>query len=164
MMGSHGLWHKMAPYEECLRVPLILRLPGSISAGRQVTGPASLIDVPAMILAACGLPIPDVYEGADLLSADRPRYRFSEMRSLGDWHGIADFRLVVDERFKRVWNRGERGEFYDLASDPYEQSNRIDDPAMAPDIDRLTTALIDWMRKTGDPLLVAAETDLLTRN
>ncbi|MEO1222920.1 MAG: sulfatase-like hydrolase/transferase [Pseudomonadota bacterium] len=163
MMGSHGLWHKMAPYEECLRVPLILRLPGSIAAGQQVSGSASLIDVPATILAACGLPIPDVYEGADLLSGDRPCYRFSEMRSLGDWHGIADFRLVVDDRFKRVWNRGERGEFYDLASDPCEQTNRIDDPTAAPDIDRLTTALIDWMRKTSDPLLAAAETELLSR-
>ena len=145
-------------------MPLILRLPGSIAAGKQVSGPASLIDLPATILAACGLPIPEVYEGTDLLSADRPRYRFSEMRSLGNWHGIADFRLVVDDRFKRVWNRGERGEFYDLASDPYEQTNRIDDPTAVLDIDRLTTALIDWMRKTSDPLLAAAETELLARN
>ena len=46
MMGSHGLWHKMAPYEECLRVPLLMRLPGRIPAGLRSNATVSLIDVP----------------------------------------------------------------------------------------------------------------------
>ena len=32
MMGSHGRWEKMAPYEEALRVPLVFRWPGRLPA------------------------------------------------------------------------------------------------------------------------------------
>jgi arylsulfatase A-like enzyme len=44
-------------------------------------------------------------------------------------------------------------ELYDLEDDPDERRNRIDDPALADVRARLSEALVDWMRRTGDPLL-----------
>ncbi|WP_407359210.1 sulfatase [Microbacterium sp. LTA6] len=44
-------------------------------------------------------------------------------------------------------------EFYDLGADPEELVNLIDEPARAPQIAELATALQEWMRETEDPLL-----------
>ncbi len=159
MLGAQGLWHKMAPYEECLRVPLLMRLPETLPAGRRSNATVSLIDVPATILAAAGCAPPDCYLGADLGPVARGAtessgeiYRYSEMQPLGDWHRIADFRLVVDERYKYVWHNGDRAELYDLAEDPFEQVNLAGTGAAAPIERRLSERLFAWMRDTGDPL------------
>ena len=42
---------------------------------------------------------------------------------------------------------------FDLALDPAEGRNRIDDPALAGVVDDLRTRLHDWMVRTHDPLL-----------
>lgn len=42
-------------------------------------------------------------------------------------------------------------EFYDLQSDPDEMTNRIDDPAVASQVDRLYAALRQWTITTDDP-------------
>jgi arylsulfatase A-like enzyme len=35
MMGSHGRWEKMAPYEEAVRVPLVFRWPGRLASAKR---------------------------------------------------------------------------------------------------------------------------------
>ena len=159
MLGSHGLWHKMAPYEECLRVPLLMRFPPRFPAGRRSASPVSLLDVPSTILAAAGCELPDRYQGVDLgplargeTDAAGEPVRFAEMRSLGDWHGISDFRLVVDERHKFVWHDGDRPELYDLQRDPFEQINLADTADARPVRRRLSDRLQAWMTATDDPL------------
>lgn len=44
-------------------------------------------------------------------------------------------------------------ELYDLLDDPGERHNRIDDPALADVAADLKRSLVDWMRRTGDPIL-----------
>ena len=44
-------------------------------------------------------------------------------------------------------------ELYDLLEDPGERRNRIDDPALANVAADLKRRLVDWMRRTGDPIL-----------
>lgn len=44
-------------------------------------------------------------------------------------------------------------ELYDLQEDPHERHNRIDDPALAGVASGLKRALVEWMRRTNDPLL-----------
>ncbi|AHF92421.1 sulfatase [Opitutaceae bacterium TAV5] len=55
MHGAHGLFRKGWPHEESVRVPLLVRLPGSGSAGSRPPAtsdePVSLLDLPAMTLA-----------------------------------------------------------------------------------------------------------------
>ena len=74
------------------------------------------------------------------------------MRSLGDWHGISDFRLVVHERHKFVWHDGDRPELYDLERDPFEQINLADAADAEPVRQRLADRLQAWMKATADPL------------
>jgi arylsulfatase A-like enzyme len=160
MLGSHGLWHKMMPYEECLRVPLLMRLPGRIAPGIRSQAVTSLIDVPATILSLVDEPMPEAYVGRDLSPAfqdgsefQEDAYRFSEHQPLGDWHGTVEWRLVVDDRFKYAWNQGDLDELYDLRVDPYELNNLIYDTGHKHERDRLQERLRRWMADTDDPLL-----------
>lgn len=62
-LGEHRYFfqHGKFLYDDCLRVPLIMRLPGKIPAGRRVSAHVGLIDLLPTIL--------------DLLGSDRARYR-----------------------------------------------------------------------------------------
>ena len=160
MLGSHGLWQKMMPYEEGLRVPLLMRYPQRIKAGVRSRAVTSLIDIPATILSVIDEPIPAPYVSRDLSPAftderefQNDSYRFSEHQPLGEWHQTVDFRLVVDHRFKYVWNNDDLDEFYDLQNDPYECINLIAEPDLQPDRTRLQQRLHCWMVETNDPLL-----------
>jgi uncharacterized sulfatase len=65
--------------------------------------------------------------------------------------GFQPLRAAYDGRFKLVVNLLGTDELYDLASDPGEMSNRIDDAATAADRDRLHDAMLGWMNRTRDP-------------
>ena len=58
--------HCRTVYEELIRVPLIMRLPGRIPAGRVVDTPVELVDVAPTILDILGFPIPPAMEGQSL--------------------------------------------------------------------------------------------------
>jgi arylsulfatase A-like enzyme len=64
---EHG-WtlHGATLYEEELRVPLLLRLPGASPKERVISDPVMLLDVAPTVLAACGLPPQEQFRGTDL--------------------------------------------------------------------------------------------------
>ncbi|MBN1641061.1 MAG: sulfatase-like hydrolase/transferase [Anaerolineae bacterium] len=68
MMGSHRLIAKCVAFEEAVRVPLLVRLPGQRSAVR-VPQPVSQIDLAPTLLDLMGQPIPDGLQGASLRPA-----------------------------------------------------------------------------------------------
>lgn len=123
-LDEHGhLGHGYDLYQETLRIPLIVGLPGREPGRRQ--GTALPMDVPATVLAALGVPKPPEMEGVDLLVADpgrarRPAFAHLDYRGragvsvvLGDWKLIEP--LTV--RF------GRRPELYHLGRDPEEREN-----------------------------------------
>ncbi len=61
--------------------------------------------------------------------------------------------MVTDNRFKYVWNKGDRGEMYDLVADPYEKANLIDHSDAQIQVRRLRRELVCWMQRTSDPLV-----------
>jgi arylsulfatase A-like enzyme len=65
MMGSHRLLAKCVQYEEALRVPLLVRLPGQ-TRGQTVTAPVSQIDLLPTLLDYMGQPLPAHLEGESL--------------------------------------------------------------------------------------------------
>jgi arylsulfatase A-like enzyme len=69
--GEHdrGLFyddHCQNVYEELIRVPLIMRLPGTIPAGRLVDTPVELVDVAPTILDILDVPVAPAMEGKSL--------------------------------------------------------------------------------------------------
>ncbi len=65
MMGSHRLLAKCVMFQEAVRVPLIIRLPGQ-SAQRRVRGPFSQIDLVPTLLTLLDQPVPESLQGKSL--------------------------------------------------------------------------------------------------
>lgn len=158
-LGAHGLWHKMVAYEESVRVPLILRLPGRTRSGVRSQAPVSLIDIAPTLAALCGLPARPEWTGqnmADLLTGasepDLDRPLFCLHRPLGDWMGTVPWRMVTRGALKYVWSQGDRDELFDLARDPYETENLIDAPDYVHYLRGLRHDLAGFMRQTSDVL------------
>jgi len=117
------LQHGKTLYEELLRIPWILRIPGH-APGRLDT-PAMQVDVTPTILGALGLPLDPRMQGLDLLaSPPRARPLWAEVEDrfvnksclrVGPWklvHGPPDPDVVMPS--ERPW------ELYDVGSDPGE--------------------------------------------
>lgn len=156
-LGAHGLWQKMVPYEESIRVPLILRVPGAARGGQRTETPASLVDLAPTLATLCGLPVRTDWAGHDLWAQDwtdalRPA-QFGMHRPLGDWMQVTDWRMIEAERCKYVWYRGHGDELFDLRHDPGEVRNLVEDADYQ---DRLATLRADldaFLLKTDDPVL-----------
>lgn len=161
-LGAHGLWQKMVPFEESLRVPLLIRLPGNGPTGRR-NRPASLIDIAPTLAAACGL-TGGTWRGRDLLSPDTAKEpdRFAMHTPLGDWMKVTDWRMIQRGTLKYIWHRGQGEELFDLAKDPGECHNIATNPDAAVHLSDLRAGLTDFLRSTQDPLLSVWITDLET--
>ena len=66
MLGQHGRFEKHCFYEPAVRVPMILRWPGTIPAGRRVDELVELVDVLPTALQLLRLPAPPGLHGIDL--------------------------------------------------------------------------------------------------
>jgi arylsulfatase A-like enzyme len=124
--GQSG--HFKTLYDEVLRVPLIIRYPKKVAAGRQVAGQVRLMDVAPTLFSLAGIRLPHSRVATEarglgcLLKPDAPAKATPLLPAFGDLKGemaslrTADAKLIVNLRTHRE-------ELYDLARDPYEKHN-----------------------------------------
>lgn len=137
--GEHGMIrHGFELWEELVRVPLIVFVPGA-PPGR-VEEPRSLVDVAPTILQLAGVPPPSG-EGTDFLSGQsllpdvlappghrpEPRIVFVDM-SAGPYN--AERQAFIEGDLKLVASGGRPLGLYDLAKDPGEKRDLLDDAAL----------------------------------
>lgn len=154
-LGSHGLWQKMVPFDESIRVPLVMSIPAKIGPNRPVT-PASLIDVAPTLAALCDLPAKDwmgrdLFEG-DLDDPDHPPV-FAMHQPIGNWMQVTDWRMIQEGGFKYVWHNGMEDELFDLTNDAAEITDLAKDTAHIPRRDEMRAKLDVFLVQTADPLL-----------
>lgn len=134
--GQHGLQYKGGfHYEDLIKLPMIVRYPGRVPAGRRNDAIQSLVDLAPTFLSMSGLRIPDAMTGVDQSGVWLGRE--SEARD----HAIVEFRhepttihqkTYVDRRHKiTIYYRQTYGELFDLETDPGELRNLWDDPEHA---------------------------------
>lgn len=111
--GNFG--HTFFLYEENVRVPLVVALPGLVSPARRVQRTASVIDLAPTIADLLGFPSPDAFEGRSLLSDKPSPTLFFTDYSLG-LLGLRDGRL----KFIHELESG-RSRLFDLIRDPEER-------------------------------------------
>ena len=121
-------------YEDTLRVPLILVSPGRMAPGTVVTSSVRLIDVLPTMMEVLGLTPPRGISGESLVplingsGPDRPLVAMTYGPQAKH-----DRRALVADGFKYIWTiEGDGRELFDLASDPGELINLVDeDPSRA---------------------------------
>ena len=125
-LGDHGEdEHGIFLYRETIRVPLVIKLPGSRGAGRRVADPVQHIDVGPTLIDLAGLPIPEALGGRSLRPAledagTLPRASiYSEALSPRYHFGWSQLYALADERYRFI--RAPRDELYDIAQDPGER-------------------------------------------
>ncbi len=135
-MGEHGIWYSHTePYDETLRVPWIVKLPGGRLAGRVVDDAVSLLDFLPTVLDAVGLPAADELPGCSLLPLAAGADDASRSPSLAETGSVETLftKSLLDGDLKLLCFRtGDevRYELFDLAADPGET---VDIAARRPD-------------------------------
>lgn len=168
IMGAHRLFDK-GPfmYEETVRIPLILRWPEAMPAGRVVEPFVSTIDVLPTLSEAAGLSLPDSPyapagpDGRSLwplirgqIPPDWPDDAYSQFHGHGASRGLYDVRLLRTERYKLVYYPHDVDELYDEQEDPWELRNLALEPEWQPLREELQARLVRRMEQADDPLRI----------
>ncbi len=139
--GEHRWTRKSCPYEECIRVPLLVRAPGLTH--RLEPAIVSAVDLAPTILDLADVPPGGPLDGASLvplLRGGSPPWGEAYLEFAGDprvpaWWGLRRPGWLYVELAT-----GER-ELYDLRRDPFELVNLAHDPARAAIVADMAAAL-----------------------
>ncbi len=150
MMGSHRLKDKRVMYEESMRIPLVIRYPEGLSAGRRSQRLVSMLDLAPTLLELGQQRVPATMMGASLVPLfgdenvpwrDRLLYEYFQE---GPGPAVPTMLGVRTERYKYVHYPDlpdDIDELYDLETDPLELRNLIADPAHAVMLGELQSSL-----------------------
>lgn len=159
MLGSHWLYEKRNPFEESVRIPLIVTGP-DVARGQVYALPTCTEDFLPTTRGLAGLPVRDgEFEGLDLSAYLRdPRARpqreavflelVDELRQT--MTPRVPWRAVRSERYKFIALQQKPWALYDLEQDPYEMNNRIADPDCSAVRESLIDKLIAHLQRVED--------------
>ena len=149
--GEHGLADKWYPFEESIRVPLIVWDPRMPAAQRGTTSDARTlnVDLAPTILAAARLTPPAGMQGHDIaplyLDAHPPAWRsefYYEHPMLTSRDFIPASEAVVRDRWKYIfWPDWGVEQLFDLERDPREERDLAGDTAYAAQLEAMRDAL-----------------------
>ena len=157
-LGEHGLYDKRFMYEECLRMPFIVRWPNVIKPGSVQEQIAINADFAPTFMDAAGLPVPADMQGRSLLP-------LLKGESPADWRSSMYYRYYHDpghhntaahygvrtrtHKLIHFWKQ-DQWEMYDLATDPQEMHNLYSDPSQQQTVARLKEELYRLKKELKD--------------
>ena len=151
--GSHQGQGDDYVYEETIRIPLAIRYPRVLRGGSQNDMLVSQVDILPTLLHWCGAAIPESVQGRDLSAllegqpGERPEAVYAEGR-LGQKD---EWRMLVHGYDKLVADmEGNVTHLFNLAADPFEQTNLANVSAEQLKRDSLLAIERQWMKKLGD--------------
>ena len=168
MAGDHGMLEKRSMYEESARVPLIMHVPGLSSEHQMVEGAVGHVDLVPTILDLMGASLPDHLQGKSLAPVLRGDETLGGNEVFVQWNGVSDiddrhlgseeinlrntqpWRTIVRDGWKLALCASDQCELYDLANDPYEQTNLFDHPDHRHRVRDLAARIRLWQHKNND--------------
>ena len=162
MMGRHNMLLKgAAVFDDLARIPLVIVPPGGLESESVDSALVSHIDLMPTILDWCGTDIPAGLDGMSLrpqieASPDSDRLDGRRTGVVTEFHScnwtnpIGPLRMWRTEEWKYVESYHGDHELYNLADDPHECRNLIEDPAASETLASLKAGLRDWCERTGD--------------
>lgn len=160
-LGDHGEQeHGLFVYEETIRVPLIVKLPGNSGAGRRVPAPVQHIDLLPTLARVAGFTPPAGLRGRDLSPALSgasvpPQGIYSEALYPRYHFGWSELLALTDERYRYI--KAPKEELYDLERDPGERTNIVAERAQAASAMRAGLESLVAGRGVDAPSAVSAE-------
>jgi choline-sulfatase len=147
MLGERGMWYKQSFFEQSVRVPLLVSVPGE--RARRVASPVSLVDLlPTLIdWSGADLDWPEPLDGTSLepLVRGEPFEHGPVVSEYTDMGVVAPCRMLRDGRWKFTHVHGHPARLHDLVDDPLELRDRAGDPSLTDVVARLRDAVLhDW--------------------
>lgn len=154
--GSHGQWRKTSPWEEAVRVPMII---GGPSREHQLADRhdalINQVDLAPTTLGLCGLPTPGWMQGRDFSTVIDRREPAPDSAYVGipvpTGHGSSVDRpwrgVVTADGWKYICLEDQPWLLFNLADDPYELANHAQDPGYHARRDELDALLRDTERQ-----------------
>jgi len=136
LLGSQGGWNKQQPYDESIRVPLLLHWPAGLGAkARKLDAPINSEDIMPTILGLCRCPIPSSVEGIDYSGYIRGGRNPSDGATLiscvapfGQWTrkmGGREYRGLRTVRYTYVRDLNGPWLLFDNERDPFQLTNLV---------------------------------------
>jgi arylsulfatase A-like enzyme len=164
MLYAHGGQKKQQPWDESIRVPLLLRYPaGCGTRGRTLDLPLDTPDIMPTLLGLSGIAIPKTVEGTDfsrvltgaspapdyaaLICCPAPFGQWTRARGGREYRGIRTVRHTYVRDLKGPWL------LYDNQRDPYQLDNLCDKPECAALQASLDALLSRKLKETQDDFL-----------
>ncbi len=150
-LGEHFMWGKVTLFEECARVPLIIRAPGITRAGTSTDALVELVDFHPTLLELCGLEVKSHLQGKSLVpilgNPESPGKKYaytvvSRGTKLGRSIRTKDWRYAQ-------WGDPGMAELYDLKNDPQEYVNLIANPGSSAQLDRMKRLFAEARQAAG---------------
>jgi len=163
MLGSQGQRKKQKPWDESIRVPMLLHSPALWGGeGRELTYPIDSVEIMPTILELCGVNAPETCEVASradyLLGGPKPDDvpLLACYAPFGEWkraNGGKEFRGVRTERYTYVRDMEGPWLLYDNQEDPYQQQNLVGTAERAELQKELDARLQHKLAAVGDEFL-----------
>jgi arylsulfatase A-like enzyme len=155
-LGDHHLFnHRFSLWDSLVRVPLVVRYPDGVPAGR-ISEPVSTISLFATLSRLADLPVPPSIESTDLLAPEQPAVTHlavplvREIQTVKNVHPdvqlepwLRSGHAVVEGQHKLISMSDGTRDLFDVRADPAELAP-LDDPATAR---RLSEQIEAWLAR-----------------
>ena len=157
MFGEHGLFLKRFAYEPSSRVPLFIRYPAWFPAATVISSQFALnVDLAPTILEVAGINGNYSFDGVSLKniaqgSAIRNSYYFESIYDpfTAELPSLRSVRTLTEKYIAYGCNH-DTEEYFNLATDPAEDTNQVKNPVYAAAIESLKTLLNDFKLQLDD--------------
>ena len=155
-IGEHGLIDKRNAYEASVKVPLLVWAPGTVPAGKVNTGQIRNLDFAPTFLDMAGVAPPPQFEGKSakaLWDGSLKPADWKPQDFVYEYYWEYNFPMTPGTfairrgnlKYIQYYGVYDTDELYDLAKDPDEMTNLINDPAYLSAKLELRTALFDQL-------------------
>jgi N-acetylglucosamine-6-sulfatase len=153
MFGEHGLIDKRVAYETSIRVPMLAQCPALIKQGTVLDQMIANIDVGPTVMEGMGLKTPSHMDGKSFLPLLRGENIPWRDRFLYVYYWEKNFPQTPTTfalrtpkaKYITYYGLWDSDEFYDLAADPEESRNLINDPSRVKEVRRMEDELYQMM-------------------
>jgi arylsulfatase A-like enzyme len=164
MIGNFGIVYHGGPIlcEDAVKVPLFIFYGGNFQK-REINNFVSTVDIFPTILEICNIKPPEYLDGKSLLPLIENKANNWRENIIFQWNSdgklFYTIRGIRNKKFKFIYSPFGECEIYDVKNDPFETKNLGNSNIL--EIKELKKELVEYLKKTNDPVYEIAKKDLL---